>query len=305
MAINSLEYSKIFQHELDQQIVEQSTTGWMEVNSNLIKYSGGNEVKIPTIIMDGLADYDRDLGFVQGSVSLSYKTYQMTQDRGRTFMLDRMDVDETNFITSSGAVMGEFQRLKVIPEIDSYRYSKIAQTAITEGNVSYGYTPSASNILDKLLDDIATVQDKVGESTPLVIIMSIPTAKILNSNDKIIKRLDVTDFKQGNINLKVSSIDGMPILKIPSARLKTEYKFYKGVDDLGGFEADVSAKTINWIITVKRAPIAISKTDKVRIFEPDTNQKADAWKLDYRKYHDLWILASQADGVFVNIKEAA
>jgi len=154
MAINTLDYSKIFQQELDKQIIEKSTTGWMELNSNLVKYSGGNEVKVPSIIMDGLADYDRDLGFAQGSVSLSYKTYTLTQDRGRTFMLDRMDVDETNFIASAGIVMGEFQRTKVIPEIDAYRYSKIAQIAISKGNVLGGYTPTANNILDKLLEDI-------------------------------------------------------------------------------------------------------------------------------------------------------
>lgn len=307
MAINTLEYSKIFQQSLDQQIIEQSTTGWMELNSGLVKYNGGDEVKIPTIIMDGLADYDRDLGFVQGSVSLSYKTYTLTQDRGRTFMLDRMDVDETNFIVASGTVMGEFQRAKVIPEIDAYRYSKIAQIAISKGNISYGYNPSANSILDKLLEDITTVQDKVGESTPLVITMSLPTARILSLNDKTSKKLDVTNFKQGNIDLKVNSIDGIPIIRVSSFLLKTSYEFYSGKDEAqkeGGFKADADAKDINWIITAKKAPIAISKTEKVRIFEPDTNQKADAWKLDYRKYHDLWILENQIDGVFVNIKEA-
>ena len=36
-------------------------------------------------------------------------------------------------------------------------------------------------------------------------------------------------------------------------------------------------------------PIAVSRTDKVRIFDPETNQSARAWAIDYRKYHDLWI----------------
>lgn len=55
----------------------------------------------------------------------------MTQDRGRTFQLDAVDVDETNFALVAGNVMGEFQRTKVIPEIDAYRYSKIAELAKT------------------------------------------------------------------------------------------------------------------------------------------------------------------------------
>ena len=43
---NTLEYSKIFQPALDKQIVQESTTGWMEVNSKLVQYNGGNEVKL-------------------------------------------------------------------------------------------------------------------------------------------------------------------------------------------------------------------------------------------------------------------
>lgn len=49
----------------------------------------------------------------------------MTQDGGRTFSLDAMDVNESNFIASAGNVMSEFQRVNIIPEIDSYIYSKI------------------------------------------------------------------------------------------------------------------------------------------------------------------------------------
>ena len=64
------------------QAVEQATSGWMEVNEKLVKYTGGAEVKIPSLDMDGMADYDRTNGFVQGSVNFQYETKKMTQDRG-------------------------------------------------------------------------------------------------------------------------------------------------------------------------------------------------------------------------------
>ena len=95
---NTLEYSKIFQPVLDKQIVQESTTGWMEVNSKLVQYNGGDEVKLPSMVMDGLADYDRSSGYVDGAVTLTWNTYKLTQDRGRKFQLDAMDVDETNFV---------------------------------------------------------------------------------------------------------------------------------------------------------------------------------------------------------------
>ena len=49
-------------------------------------------------------------------------------------------------------------------------------------------------------------------------------------------------------------------------------------------------------------PIAINKTDKLRVFTPDVNQKADAWKIDFRKYHDLWIKKQKENQIFVCTK---
>ena len=126
MAINTLEFAKNLQQSLDKQMLVGATSGWMESNAQNVKYSGGDTVKMPEISIGGLAKYDRDNGFNQGAVTLKYADYKLTQDRGRTFMLDAMDVDESNFVASAGNVMGEFQRTQVIPEVDAFRYSKIA-----------------------------------------------------------------------------------------------------------------------------------------------------------------------------------
>lgn len=302
---NVLEYAKIFQQELDKQVVAQATSGWMEANAGMVKYNGGNEVKIPKISMDGMGNYDRANGFVDGSVTLQYETKTLTQDRGRTFQLDSMDVDETNFVATAGAVMGEFQRTKVIPEIDAYRYSSIASQAIAKGSAAGGYTAAETDILKKLKYDIAAIYDVAGE-IPLVIILSGAIAQILDTSTELSKQLSVIDFTQGTLTTKVKAIDDTPILKVPSARMKTSYVFNDGKtagQTAGGIAPAAGAKNINWIICPRTAPIAVSKTDKVRIFEPNTNQKADAWKIDYRKYHDLWIMDSQFDVIKANIKE--
>ena len=50
------------------------------------------------------------------------------------------------------------------------------------------------------------------------------------------------------------------------------------------------------------APIAVSKQDLMRIFDPQTNQKANAWAMDYRRYHDLWIKDNAVLSIAVNTK---
>lgn len=303
MAINTLEMAQLFQQSLDKQMLVGATSGWMETNASQVKYNGGDTVKMPKITTSGLATYDRDEGFTTGSVTLSYDDYKLTQDRQRSFMLDAMDVDESNFVASAGNVMGEFQRLQVIPEVDAYRYSRIAALAKGASQETAGFTPTEGNILAKLNEEIANIQDIVGDDVPLVICMARPVRTILDNCEKIERYLSVTDFKAGEINTKVNTYNDIPILGVPSARMKTAYVFADGKtagQESGGFKADAAAKGINWIIMAKNAPLAISKTDKVRIFSPDANQKADAWKLDYRKFHDLWIPTNRLAGVWVN-----
>nr|DAX42573.1 MAG TPA: major capsid protein [Caudoviricetes sp.] len=303
MAINTLQYSQQFQTVLDAQMLASATSAFMEANAGQVKYDGGDTVYIPEISMQGLAKYDRDEGFNQGSVTLKFNPYKMTQDRGRTFQLDSMDVNETNFVATAGTVMGEFQRTQVIPEIDSYRYSKIAALATAENKVTTGFTPAVATILEKLEAEITEIQDVVGEDEGLIVVMSTKLRTILNNADKINRYLNVAEFKNGSINITVKSFNDIPILGVPSARMKTAYVFNDGKtanQQAGGFKADTAAKDINWIIMPQRAPIAVSKTDKVRVFTPDINQKADAWKIDYRKYHDLWIPKNRFAAIRVN-----
>ena len=301
MTINTIEYSKLMQKKLDQAVIIGATSGWMEANAGEVIYNGGDEVKIPTMTTSGLADYDRDNGFVQGGITLKYNTYKMTQDRGRTFQIDRMDVDESGFVATSANLIKTFQTQQVIPEIDSYRYSTIADIAI-KANQSEAINLTADNALTKIREHIRAVQDIVGDDVPLILTMSTKTRALIEDSPKIGKSIDTANFKQGNMSFKVKSLDESVIKIAPSSRLKTKYEILDGTtsgQEAGGLKAAADAKDINWIITPQRVPIAISKTDKLRVFEPDTNQKADAWKIDYRKYHDLWIKESDKKIIFV------
>ncbi|MFD1954293.1 hypothetical protein ACFSL6_08915 [Paenibacillus thailandensis] len=303
MAINTLEYAKLFQTELDKQVTQQATSGWMEENAGQVKYNGGNEIKIPEISTSGMGDYDRDNGFVQGSVTFGYQTHTLTQDRGRTFQLDANDVDETNFGIAAANVMSEFQRLKVIPEIDAYRYSKIA-TKLAAAGQSSTYTPDPTDVLNKLYADLIALGNTGVDWTNLVISMSWNTFGVLGQNESVLKQLQVDEFSQGGIVISVRKFEGVPIIPIAGDRMKTAYVFNDGTtagQEAGGFTPTAEAKDINWIITPRRAPIGISKTDTIRIFDPMQNQKAHAWKIDYRKYHDLIIPENQLGTMRVSV----
>lgn len=304
---NNLELAKIYQSELDKQVVAACATGFMELNSDQVKYVGGKEIKIPKISMDGLADYDPATGFTNGAITLGFETHAMTQDRNRSFSLDANEVDETAFAATAANYMGEFQKTQVIPEIDAYRISKIAAKCI-EGNVAdYGYVPEVGTILAELKADIAAVKDVAGDDVDLVIMMSIPVMAVLEQADGVSRFLNVGTLTKGDIQTQVKSLDGCPIVSVPSSRMKTAYNFPDGKTAGqvgGGFTPAAGAKNLNWVIVTKSAPIAVSKTDVVRIFTPEQNQIAHAWKVDYRKYHDLFIMDNKVPTCHISVKEA-
>lgn len=306
MTINTLEYASLFQQELDKQVVANAVTGFMEGNASLVSYSGGKTVKVPKLSMDGLGDYDRDNGFKKGAATLAFESFVMGQDRATSFSLDAQDVNETNFVATASNLMGEFQRTKVIPEVDAFRISKIATLAMAKGGncAVGGYTPGVADILTKIRADIASVQDVIGVGTPLLVMLSIATQNILENSTEITKQLQVGTMTTGaHIDLEVVMLDTCPLIEVPSALMKTAFVFADGTTTFG-FTPAGTAKNINWIIMAQNTAIAVCKTDNMRIFDPETNQDANAWKLDYRKYHDLFIMDNKYATLKVNIKEA-
>ena len=283
MAINTLQMAQNFQTVLDQQMLVAATSGFMESNAGDVKYNGGDTVKIPTLSVDGLANYDRDNGYNRGAVSLTFQDFKLTQDRGRKFSLDSMDVDETNFLATATNVMTTFLKEQVIPEVDAYRYSKVAAYAKQENRKTDTFTPDDTNIVKQLNKEIMEIEDLIGETGDLVIVMS---ARV-----------------QGQYNTRVRTYNEIPIIGVSSARLKSQYVFNDGKtsgQEKGGFKADTGAKAINWLIMSRKAAIAVSKTDKMRIFDPTVNQQADAWAIDYRKFHDVWVPKNRLASLWVN-----
>ena len=57
-----------------------------------------------------------------------------------------------------------------------------------------------------------------------------------------------------------------------------------------GFAAVEDAVEMKWIIMPVTAPIAVAKIDNMRAFDPNEFQQAHAWKVDYRIFHDLWMM---------------
>ena len=116
---NSIVKFKKYIDLLDEVYKSASKTADLDGDASLVKAgANANEIMIPKMELDGLADYSRNGGYVQGDVSISYETVQFNYDRGRKFNVDAMDNEETAGL-AFGKLSSEFLRTKVVPEVDA------------------------------------------------------------------------------------------------------------------------------------------------------------------------------------------
>lgn len=302
---NSLDKITIYNKIIDDALTAGLTSQALTANTAMIQYNGGDTVKIAKLSTDGLGDYDRSTGFPSGSATLTWETHTIRHDRGVSFQIDAMDLDEAGGIVTTGAMMANFVKFNEVPEIDATRYSSIWDGIVDDTTVRYGYmTAAAATLLTQIKTDIATMRNVIGESEQLVMYMAGNVYGILTNSTELSKQLQITDMPINGINTQVQGIDMVPIVSVPSARLKTEYLFKAGGTNNFGFAARAWGMQIDYILMAVSSVTAFSKHDKTRYFAADVNQDADADKVQTRLFHDCWVYENKHDGIFIRLETA-
>ena len=140
------------------------------------------------------------------------------------------------------------------------------------------------------------VQANVGYDEELVAFVDGSVYAAFQNSTEISRMITVSDFKQGEIDLKVKSINGVAIIPVVSERMKTAYTFNSS--NAGGFTPLSTAKEIYMLVCPKSAAHLVKKTEQMRIFTPEQNVDADAYKFDYRIYYDVFVQKSGLDSIW-------
>lgn len=303
MAVN---YATIFSPVIDQALVATLTSALMQADAADVKYEGGATIKIATITTPGLGDYTRATGYPSGALSVDWNSYTFEKDRAIRMNIDKFDVDETNFVDTVANAVKVMRENDTDPEIDAYRYSKVFSTvaatalAATPAPMAH-YTPAAATILGKLQDDMTAVQDTVGETAPLVCYISRQAYGLLAKSTELSKTLQVLETNVNGVMTKVMGIDSMPLIPVPSARMRTAYTFNNGSSTFG-FAAATTAGRINWIIAPRGALKGVVKGDEVKVIEPGVNQTFSGWSILFRLYHTLVVQSAKIPSMRISFQ---
>lgn len=302
---NTINYAAVFNRILDEKFYILPRTMWMENTNPGIVYDGGREVKIPVLSTDGLGDM-QGCKAPTGDLTLNWETKVLQWYRGRNFEIPRYAVNETNFALNVDNALRVFLNSKVIPEVDCLRIATVAQGALGYGTVKAQATNgiSAANILGLLLDDIAAVQDKIGETEQLYIQISTKLKNLLEQSSQITKYLNVKDFQIRSATLKLEALNDQYLIGTPSSYMHSVFGLNDGRTSgqtVGGVTFTNLGANVNWIIAARPAVDAIARPQVTKVFSPDVNQEGDFWKVMFSMYHGLWTLENKGDGLLVNI----
>lgn len=292
---NSIALAQRYAPMLDEVYKVSSRTAILDAPN--VQFVGANTVKVYKTSMDGLGNYSRNAGFVAGDVTGAWETLTLSKDRGREFMIDRMDNEET-LDMAFGTLAGEFIRTKVAPEVDAYVFSKLSGTSnilSANADITVGSTDVPGLI------DVATKEMNENEVPTEGRILFVSETAYAGLKAKISR---FTENGDRNINYNVDMYDDMRVIRVPQNRFYTSITMYDGTSTgqtAGGYVGTgTTGYKINFLIVHPSAVLKVMKHVLPRIFTPDEYQAADAWAFQYRAYYDAFVYDNKVKGVYLH-----
>lgn len=288
---NSITKFKAYTSMLDEVYKLASLTSALDINDAMVQAgANANEIVIPKISMDGMADYSRSSGYVGGDVTLTNETVQFNYDRGRSFTVDSMDNEETAGV-AFGRLSSEFIRTKAAPEIDAFRFATYCGLTGIDKATAATYS-TADTVLAAINAGVTSLDEAEVPDTERYLFITPTLYNLAMSADTSKSKEMLDGFAQ--------------ITKVPQSRFYTSIDLQDGTtsgEEAGGFgKTATTGKDINFMIIHKPALLQYSKHVVNKVVTPEENQTSDGWKFFYRSYGLADAYENKVSGIYLSNK---
>ena len=111
--------------------------------------------------------------------------------------------------------------------------------------------------------------------------------------------LNRTWASDASVRTVLTEYNDIPIKYVPKKRFYDAITLNSGTDSWG-FAPGEAANALNFMLLDKEAILQTKKFALPKIFTPDVNQDKDAWKFQYRLYHDCYVYENKHKGVYAH-----
>ena len=337
--MNNISLFKKYVDLLDEVYKLGSCTNILDGSTALVKAgANANEIIIPKISTEGLADYSRNSGYISRNTTFTNETVTFNYDRGGKFSVDAMDNEETAGL-AFGSLAADFVRTKTVPELDAFRFATYAAEPMissASGNLASGEAVlaalvSAQNTLD---EDEVSPEGRYLFITPTLynLAQNVDTYKSKAVFDSF---ASVTKVPQSRFYTAIDMLDGTSegetaggyrrgtdhyeVTKSEPADWAANYANYytksgSGYTAVTGgsapswaaetyYEKTASVgKDINFMIIEKSAVIQYPKHTVNKVISPEENQFSDSWMFFFRAYGLADVYENRAAGIYLHSK---
>lgn len=222
----AIELATQFQPYVDEQFTTESKKSLL-TNTDF-DWTGAHTIKVYKVTTSAMNDYNRS-GENNGNwsrygavASLDATTEEMTlkRDRSFTFAIDKLDEDETKQQLAAASALARQDREVVIPEVDSYTYSVMAQNAGTKADAT---ELTAENIYDEIIKGSLALDDAEAPEDGRVLVVTPAVYNLMKKNPDIEMSGAITDEMRARG--VIGMLDGMAVQKIPANRLPENFGF--------------------------------------------------------------------------------
>ena len=265
---------------------------WQSPSNGLISFDGAKHIKLPRLtIEEGRRNRQRrEITDIKANYSNDWDSYELTNERYWSTLVDPSDIDETNYVVSIANITRQFNLDEKMPEMDKYMFSKLFLEKQTKD--------SGKGITTDTLDEknILTAFDNM--------MVDFDEARIPNQNrylyvtpkiNAILKRAEAMNrgltLKDPNsVQRTVYSLDDVNIVVIPSDLMQTAYDFTVGAKTID------SSKQIEMMLIYNGVQIAPEKYTFAGFDSPSAKSSGN-WLYYEQSYNDVLLLNTKTAGI--------
>lgn len=294
-AANQIGLAELYLPLLDEAYKAESKSAVLDTLSDYVRFTDGNTVNILNIDPVGMANYDRNAGYVPGDVTGTWQPYVLETDRGRSYQVDFLDNEQAMGLVVPN-LLGTVERQHIIPEVDAYRFAQYASGAAAGNVVTETLSAGAATIAS--IDGATEALDNA--EVPYegrVLFVSPATYRLIKSG---ITRMVMN--RDRDVDYNVEMYNDMRVITVPQPRFQTAITLNNPTTSsgAGGFAPASGASAINYMIIHPSAVLQVMQHYAPRLFSPEQNIEADAWRVQPRYCHGAWVKTHKTNGIFVS-----
>lgn len=199
------------------------------LTNNDFGWTGARTVKVYKIGTAAMSDYDRAgtgsgatgsrYGTI-GNLEASTQTKMILKDRSFTFVIDKLDSNETGGALEAASALARQLREVVVPEVDSYVFGEMCTGA---GTKPAAVTLTADNIYSEIVKATTALDDAEVNEAGRVLLVVPGVCQLMKQSKEIILNANIGE----DMRLKgvISNLDGMNVVKVSSKRVPTNFGF--------------------------------------------------------------------------------